>query len=57
MTGDQVKAIEDAQANPHRLTEWEQEFVAGLAKRSKDTELSEKQDTILIRIFRKLQWD
>lgn len=57
MTGDQIKTIEDATANPHKLTEWEVEFIDGLAKRSKDYELSDRQETVLVRIFKKLQWD
>jgi hypothetical protein len=53
----QIKFIEDAMDNPHHLTEWEQEFVHTLARKPDDYELSEKQNSVLNRISRKLQWD
>lgn len=53
----QLKFVEDAEQNGHLLTQWEQTFIDDLSRKDEGYELSEKQNEILNRISRKLQWD
>lgn len=50
----QEKFILDALDQPEKLTEWEYDFINSLAEKENDYELSEKQNSILNRIQRKL---
>jgi len=50
----QIKFIEDALDQDHKLTAWECDFISDISDRGDDYELSEKQNEILNRIQRKL---
>ncbi len=54
MNGLQKKIVIRALDAGDELTEWEHEFVSSLADRGDDYELSQKQNSILNRIWEKL---
>lgn len=53
MNNFQKKIIETAIDDPEPLTEWEYDFVNGLAEKDDDYQVSEKQNAILNRISQK----
>lgn len=50
----QIKFIEDAMDQDHKLTAWECDFISDLADKGDDYELSKKQNEVLNRIQGKL---
>lgn len=55
MNGLQRKIITKALDASDELTEWEHDFVSGLAEKGDDYELSERQSHVLNRIWGKLE--
>jgi len=54
MTRQEHEIISDAKANPHRLNRWENGFIASLARKPPNYELSRDQRRPLIEISNKL---
>ena len=51
----QLKIIEQAIDQPHKLSTWESDFIESLDDRGEDYNLSDKQNEILNRIGSKLE--